>query len=125
MPWLPIVHTPDEDSAFFACLISAGATVVAEVDGRVVGFVCTEPGWVTQLYVDPDHQGLGVGTALLATTADWPSVQLWTFADNRRARDFYSRRGFVEVEWTDGSGNEERWPDVRLVRESPGALWNR
>ena len=88
LPWLPIVHTPEEDSAFFAGLIAIGATVVAEVDGRLVGFICTEPGWVTQLFVDPDHEGIGTGTALLATTADWPSVQLWTFADNRRARDF-------------------------------------
>ena len=38
---------------------------------------------------------------------------LWTFEGNHRARRFYEQRGFVAVEFTDGSRNEERTPDVR------------
>jgi hypothetical protein len=39
---------------------------------------------------------------------------LWTFQVNGPARRFYERHGFVEVAQTDGSGNEEAEPDVRL-----------
>ena len=34
---------------------------------------------------------------------------------NAPARGFYARRGLVELERTDGSGNEERAPDVRMA----------
>ena len=50
-------------------------------------------------------------------------------------RAFYAREGFVEVDWTDGAGNEEHEPDVRCrwVREelchdgtwAPSAILNR
>ncbi|MDP9464580.1 MAG: GNAT family N-acetyltransferase, partial [Actinomycetota bacterium] len=42
-------------------------------------------------------------------------LQLWTFESNDRARRFYERHGFTAVEFTDGAGNEERWPDVRYA----------
>ena len=42
-------------------------------------------------------------------------MQLWTFQQNDRARRFYEARGFEAVEFTDGSGNKERQPDVRYV----------
>ncbi|WP_298279395.1 hypothetical protein [uncultured Bradyrhizobium sp.] len=41
--------------------------------------------------------------------------QLWTFQRNARARRFYEARGFVAVEQTDGSRNEEQEPDVRYL----------
>jgi hypothetical protein len=37
---------------------------------------------------------------------------LWTFQRNALARRFYEKEGFVAVRETDGSGNEEREPDV-------------
>jgi chorismate mutase len=40
---------------------------------------------------------------------------LWVFESNRPARTFYARRGLVELERTDGSGNEEKAPDVRMA----------
>ena len=46
----------------------------------------------------------------------WDSLQLWTFQVNDRARAFYARHGFREVELTDGATNEEHEPDVRLLR---------
>ncbi len=42
-------------------------------------------------------------------------MQLWTFQRNARARRFYEARGFVPVEATDGSRNEEKEPDVRYL----------
>jgi GNAT superfamily N-acetyltransferase len=40
-------------------------------------------------------------------------LELWTFQVNAPARRFYERNGFVAVELTDGTGNEEREPDMR------------
>ena len=39
-------------------------------------------------------------------------LTLWIFHDNVRARRFYEARGFIASEFTDGSRNEERTPDV-------------
>jgi hypothetical protein len=39
-------------------------------------------------------------------------MRLYAFQRNTRARGFYERRGFVAVEFGDGSGNEEGEPDV-------------
>ena len=38
------------------------------------------------------------------------------------ARRFYAREGFVEVDWTDGAGNEEHEPDVRCRWVRRGAV---
>ncbi|MGQ7296914.1 GNAT family N-acetyltransferase [Quadrisphaera sp. KR29] len=116
MPWLAVVHTPAEDLAWVASvLLVRHTTTVAEDGDDVVGVLATSPGWVDQLYVDPDHQGRGVGRALLerAKAGSAGDLQLWTFARNARARAFYEGAGFTAEEETDGTGNEEREPDVR------------
>lgn len=116
MPWLAVVHTPEEDLAWVrSVLLVQHAVTVAEDDDVVVGVLATSPGWVDQLYVDPDHQGRGVGRALLdhAKAASGGDLQLWTFARNARARAFYEGAGFTAEEETDGASTEEREPDVR------------
>jgi len=71
------------------------------------------PGWVEQLYVLPGWQGRGVGRALLEMAkAENTELRLWTFQRNLEARRFYERRGFIAIDETDGSRNEEREPDV-------------
>ena len=116
MPWLPLLHTPEEDLAFFSAQLAGGAAWVAHVDGALVGFAICSSGWLDHLYVRPDVRGEGVGSILLARAKDdQPSgLHLWVFTRNSPAREFYSRRGFVEVLQTDGSGNEEREPDVQM-----------
>ena len=117
MPWLPILHTPEEDRAFFAGELAGGRAWGVTTSGALVGVALVREGFLTQLYVAPGHQGGGVGSALLARAraSTGQPMQLWVFARNSAARRFYARRGFVEVERTDGRGNEEREPDVRLV----------
>ena len=39
-------------------------------------------------------------------------IRLYTFQENQRARAFYERRGFNAVKLSDGSGNEEKCPDI-------------
>ncbi len=115
MPYLPDLHTPEEDRAFFRGFVEGATVWVAEASGAVVGFVAFAAGWVDHLYVDPGWQGRGVGSALLdQAKAAAPQLQLWVFQKNAAARLFYERRGFRLVRETDGSGNEEQEPDALL-----------
>jgi GNAT superfamily N-acetyltransferase len=99
-------------------LIPGGGVDIASADGKIVGVVATAQddgmGWITQLYVAPAHVGRGVGTLLIShALASLPRpLRLWCFQRNTRARRFYERRGFEAIRFTDGSGNEERCPDV-------------
>jgi GNAT superfamily N-acetyltransferase len=114
--FIPTVHTPDEDRWFFREVAVATQEVwVAEEDGQVVGFAALGPDLLGHLYVHPRVQGRGVGAALLAKAKEARpgGFTLWTHQPNLSARRFYERHGFVAVEFTDGSTNEERVPDVR------------
>ncbi|MDH2416689.1 GNAT family N-acetyltransferase [Nocardioides sp. CER19] len=114
----PAMHTAEEDVTHFSALIVDGEheTWVAEQDGRVLGFAILTATWLDGLYVRPDAQGRGVGTALLqlAQALRPDGFGLWVFESNTPARALYERHGFVETERTDGSGNEEKAPDIRM-----------
>ena len=113
LPWLAGLHTPEEDRAFFQGHLFGTCRMWGATDGELVGMVAFREGWVEQLYVLPRRQRQGVGAALLGVAkAAWPSLSLWTFQRNVLARRFYEAHGFAAVEQTDGSGNEEREPDV-------------
>lgn len=115
----PLAHS-DEDVRDWirGRLIPAGRTTVAVVDGLVVGLVsvasATDGSWIEQLYLHPAWIARGIGTRLLelARAELPPPIRLYTFQCNARARDFYERRGFKAVRFGDGSGNEEKCPDV-------------
>ena len=117
LPWLAGLHTPEEDRDFFRERVFHDCRVFGAFDGdRLVGFIAFRQGWIDQLYVLPAAQGRGAGTALLAAArAEIPELSLWTFQKNVVARRFYERNGFVAVEETDGSRNEEKEPDVRYL----------
>jgi ribosomal protein S18 acetylase RimI-like enzyme len=83
--------------------------LVAERDGRPVGMLLAElaraddgagpvvPGLLhlSMLFVAPDAQRAGVGTALLRALTDrYPRVQVWTGADNTAALALYAAAGF-------------------------------
>ncbi len=120
LPWLAGLHTPSEDRAFYRDQVFARCEVWGAVDGGPIGFVAFRDGWIDQFYVLPARQGQGVGEALLevAKTA-FPELRLWTFQRNAPARRFYERRGFVALEQTDGSRNEEREPDILYRWQRP------
>lgn len=113
LPWLSGLHTPEEDRAFFRGHVFVNDAVWGAVDGEIIGIIAFRDGWVDQLYVLPDRQREGVGKALLQVAkSTWPSLKLWTFQKNLAARAFYESQGFAPEKTTDGSGNEEREPDV-------------
>jgi len=90
---------------------------VTEDAQGLTALLLLEPGWIDQLYVRPDVLGQGIGSELVAKAKELmpDGLELWTFQSNPRAHKFYERHGFTAVERTDGSGNEEREPDVRYV----------
>lgn len=113
----PGIHTDDEVRAWLAARLLQDEVWVAEVDGLVVGYARFTETWLDDLYVLPAHAGAGVGSALLdVVKALRPrGFGLWVFEVNEPARAFYLRRGLVERERTDGSANEEREPDIKMV----------
>jgi len=72
---------------------------------------------VAHLYVDPEHWRQAIGGALLrrAQAVRPRGLDLWVFQRNTVAIAFHERHGFRIAELTDGSGNEEREPDARMV----------
>jgi GNAT superfamily N-acetyltransferase len=116
MPWLPVLHTFEETVSFFGDFVIPNQVVlVAQAEEGVVGFIAIEGSFLEHLYLAPSHQGIGIGETLLGRAKELrpEGLMLWTFEGNHRARRFYEKRGFVAVEFTDGSRNEERTPDVR------------
>ncbi len=118
MPEVPEPHDEAEITTWIAEQAIPQMDVwVADVDGVVVAQVMLAPGWMNHLYVDPSWIGRGLGDRFIALARQRQpnGLQLWAFQSNVKARRFYERHGFVAVEFTDGQGNEERWPDVRFV----------
>lgn len=117
LSFLPNLHTADEDFTFWRDhVLPKEQVTVALLDDRIVGVLAADDLFVDHLYVDPSCIGQGVGTTLLMDIqAQRDQLQLWCFARNTGARRFYERHGFVGVEMTDGSGNEEKCPDIRYL----------
>lgn len=99
-------------------LQSSGALQAAQAEGRLlvatddadvaVGFAVLAlldagDGHLVELDVDPDHNGKGLGRALIAAAADWARshgrarLTLTTFREVPFNAPFYGRVGFVEI----------------------------
>lgn len=115
MPYLPDLHTSEETRAWIREVVLGEHDVrVADVDGAVGGFLALGAETVEHLYVRPELQGRGIGSALLDLAKDLrgDGFRLWVFQRNAGARRFYERHGLRLVELTDGAANEEREPDA-------------
>ncbi|GAA4734916.1 GNAT family N-acetyltransferase [Isoptericola chiayiensis] len=85
-----------------------GSTLVAEADGRTLGFASYGPSRdedaengcleLYAIYLDPESWGRGVARDLMRTVLGDvpPQVQmtLWVLSENERAHHFYRRHGF-------------------------------
>ena len=113
--WIPVLHDRAADLGFVARMIASHRVLVAR-DPDPIGFIAVKQGNIAGFYIAADHRSKGIGKALLeAAKADEPRLALWTFQANTRAIAFYTREGFIELERTDGSGNEENLPDLRMI----------
>src|SRR5207247_1893261 len=83
LPYLPDLHTPDEDLAFFRDKVFAQCEVWLVGTDDLEGFIAFRADWVDHLYVRPEHQRRGIGRALLARAMETHSpLRLWTFQKN-------------------------------------------
>ncbi|MCW2797391.1 GNAT family N-acetyltransferase [Nocardioides sp.] len=77
-------------------------TTVAEVEGRVVGFIMVDGDEVEQVFVDPDQHGSGVAALLLdeaerqVAATGHGLAWLAVVAGNARARRFYEKHGWSD-----------------------------
>jgi ribosomal protein S18 acetylase RimI-like enzyme len=115
----PAMHTDEEHRGYYTRQLGQDEITVwvAESDAEPLGFAMCTPTFLDGLYVRPDLKGQGIGSLLLdvveATHPD--GYELWVFESNTGAQRLYERRGLVVVERTDGSGNEEKAPDLRMA----------
>ena len=115
----PLVHSDQNVREWIGrTLIPARRMTVATVDGLIVGLMAVSNdgrcSWIDHLYLLPGWIGRGIGTQLLnRARRELPSpIRLYTFQCNHSARYFYERRGFTAIAFGDGSGNEEKCPDI-------------
>lgn len=122
MTYLPRLYTDAQTRAWITeIMIPASRLWVAERGGRVVGFAALRGSWLDHLYVAPDAQDAGVGTALLDQAMKGQRrLDLHVFQQNTDARRLYDRHGFTLVDVGDGSGNEENLPDAHLRWQNTG-----
>ena len=114
LPTLAGLHRPEEDRWFFRERVFTTCEVWGAFDAdAMTGLLAFREGWIDQLYVLPEAQGRGLGTALLQVAQNaFDRLQLWTFQRNAQARRFYEARGFELIQQTDGARNEEKEPDA-------------
>jgi RimJ/RimL family protein N-acetyltransferase len=109
---------------------STRVTVAVDGDGTPVGFSTFRPaerpnggGHISNLFVDPDHWGAGVGRGLLARAEEemrergWSVAELSTQVLNARARRLYERAG-----WRDTGGRHPHKDDGLEMAEYEKAL---
>ncbi|MEV8550455.1 GNAT family N-acetyltransferase [Streptomyces glaucescens] len=118
LPGVVRAHSDDEVRDWLRRVVVPRQEIwVAEAADGLAGVMVLAGAELSQLYLDPARRGRGLGDRFVALAKERrpEGLELWTFQVNGPARRFYERHGFVAAEWTDGSGNEEREPDVRYV----------
>jgi len=114
MTYLPVVHSFEENVGWFGARVAGDEAWVWD-QGGVRGYMLLGEDELLHLYLDVGWTSRGIGTQLLDLAKERrpDGFTLWTFQQNEGARRFYERHGLHAIELGDGSGNEERVPDVK------------
>ena len=104
-PYLPTeqAYTLDDDTRFFrnVLLPNASSVWVATEGDRLLGYLAMQGSYIDRLYIHPDRQRQGAGTALLAKARGLSplGLELHTHVQNTQARAFYEKHGFKAVKF--------------------------
>ena len=120
-PGLIEEHSPERQREYLQNKISSGAGVYMLVDEKPVGIVSVAGSLIEDLYVLPEMQNRGYGTALLefAVSLCKDDPVLWILENNTGAERLYRRMGFKET----GRRNAitDRLDEIELRRPCPVA----
>ncbi|MEI6649091.1 MAG: GNAT family N-acetyltransferase [Actinomycetes bacterium] len=107
--------------------IEGNQTIVAEIDGAIVGFIGVGPsreptsfnlGEVHAIYVDPNNQNFGVGSNLLKEgirilkDQEFRGAMLWVLDQNSQTRTWYESRGWK----SNGKSKKDKIKDFEIVQ---------
>jgi len=110
------IHPPDDVRDYTRSVLPERDAWLAYEDDQPIGVMLLQGDDLNWMFIHPDAQGRGVGTALmeLAKRERPGGLALWVFEMNVPAQRFYEKHGFVPVRRTDGD-NEEGAPDIRYT----------
>ena len=93
------VHTPEHQEAYLRRKMLDGSRVFMLVEQAPVGIVSLKDSLIEDLYVLPEYQNRGYGSALLrfAVAECRGTPTLWILENNLRAAKLYRRAGFRET----------------------------
>lgn len=124
-----IGRRPAPMNADYALIADSGSAWVAERWGRLVGLLVLEPAedhlLLDNVAVDPDVQGLGVGSRLLrlaeeqAQTRGFNEVRLYTNVAMTENLTYYSRHGYRETHRADQDGFRRVFLTKHLLQVEP------
>lgn len=120
IPSLKEIYTKSERIQFYTKEIKNKKSFVALNEYlEVIGFIIFVEGEIDHLYIEKAYRGIGVGQSLLrmaTSSMQTDEVILFMFQENSLALDFYRKNGFEIAYVGDGSKNEERLPDFKLIK---------
>lgn len=89
----------DRNLSYVKRVIPQVEVYVYEINGRVVGFVGIDEGYIAGLFVDKEFRGCGVGTKLMDYVKErYDFFTLHVFENNYGAVTFYENRGLLKKE---------------------------
>jgi GNAT superfamily N-acetyltransferase len=93
------LHTPEHQKDYLTEKMNAGSKIYMLVEDKPIGIVSVTGSLIEDLYVLPEKQGMGYGTALLqfAIGKCTGVPTLWILENNKKAEKLYRRIGFRET----------------------------
>ncbi|MDD1794015.1 GNAT family N-acetyltransferase [Enterovibrio sp. ZSDZ42] len=113
---IPEMHDLDAHRYYLNRILAATNRIYLGIErrtGRVLGMIAADGEFITQLYVAPGSQRMGIGSLLVQLIKDTShgDLKLYTFKINHGARTFWQKHGFVECQ-VGQHHNEEGLVDI-------------
>ncbi|KXF80461.1 GNAT family N-acetyltransferase [Enterovibrio coralii] len=112
---IPELHSLDSHRYYLNRILAPSHRIYLAVEkttDTVLGMMAMDDVYISQLYIHPDHQCRGIGSALVELAQEnTDHLKLYTFEVNLPARTFWEKHGFKECE-VGQHDNEEGLADI-------------